>query len=70
MKTKKLQKYKYNAWKTLSNGDPIEGTDRIFRAESKRNVMKALAFEEGVTQPHGSLIVRCNDGTMWCASKF
>ena len=43
---------KYNAWKSKSNGDPIEGTDRIFNGVSKRSVIKHL----------------CKDGTIWHVS--
>ena len=29
--------HKYNAWKAKSNGEPIEGTDRILTGVSKRD---------------------------------
>ena len=61
---------KYNAWKAKSNGDTIEGTDRILTGVSKRAIIKHLAFEEGVEHQHNDMIVRCKDGTMWCVSKI
>jgi len=61
---------KYNAWKAKSNGDPIDGTDRILIGASKRAIIKHLAFEEGVEHQHNDMIVRCKDGTMWCASQI
>ena len=61
---------KYNAWKADKNGDPIEGTDRIFSSKSKRSVIKHLAFEEGVEHKHNDMIVRCKDGTIWCVHKI
>lgn len=65
-----MEKNKYLAWKTDSIGNPIEGTDRIFKAESKRNVVKLLAYEEGIEQPHNHFIVRCKDNTNWCVRKY
>jgi hypothetical protein len=62
-----VAQYQYNAWKANSKGDPIEGTDRILTAISKRSVMKHLAHEEGVEYQHNDMIVRCNDGTFWCS---
>jgi len=62
--------YKYNAWKAKTNGDPIEGTDRILTGVSKREIIKHLAFEEGVEYQHNDMTVRCKDGTIWCASKI
>ena len=66
MKTEK----RYNAWKAKSNGDPIEGTDRILTGVSKRAIIKHLAFEEGVEHQHNDMIVRCKDGTVWCVSQI
>lgn len=62
--------HKYNAWKAKSNGDPIEGTDRILTGVSKRMIIKHLAFEEGVEYQHNDMIVKCKDGTIWCVSKI
>jgi hypothetical protein len=62
--------HRYNAWKAKSNGDPIEGTDRILTGVSKRAVIKHLAFEEGVNHQHNDIIVRCKDGTMWFVSQI
>lgn len=59
--------YQYNVWKSKSNGNPIEGTDRILEGISKRAIMKHLAYEEGVEYQHNDMIVRCNDGTFWCS---
>jgi hypothetical protein len=61
---------KYNAWKANSNGDPIEGTDRIFTGVSKRAIIKHLAFDEDVEHQHNDLLVRCKDGTIWCVSQI
>jgi len=62
--------HKYNAWKAKSNGDPIDGTDRILTGVSKRAIIKHLTFEEGVKHQHNDMIVRCKDGTMWCVSQI
>ena len=62
--------HKYNAWKAKSNGDTIEGTDRILTGVSKRMIIKHLAFEEGVEYQHNDMIVKCKDGTIWCVSKI
>lgn len=64
------QQYTYNAWKANSNCEPIEGTDRTLTCESKRAVIKHLAFEEGVEHKHNDMLVRCKDGTIWCVSKI
>lgn len=65
----KTQK-KYNAWKADSRCEPIEGTDRILTGESKRAVIRHLAFEEGIEHQHNDMVVKCKDGTMWCVSKI
>ena len=62
--------HKYNTWKAKSNGDPIDGSDRILTGVSKRAIIKHLAFEEGVKHQHNDMIVRCKDGTMWCVSQI
>lgn len=62
--------HKYNVWKAKSNGEPIEGTDRILTGVSKRAIIKHLAFEEGVEHQHNDMIVRCKDGTTWCVSQI
>jgi hypothetical protein len=59
---------KYNAWKANSKCEPIEGTDRILLGENKRNVLRHLAYEEGVEYKHGDLIVKLPNGEMWCVS--
>jgi len=61
---------KYNAWKANSNGDPIEGTDKILTGVSKRAIIKQLADEEGVKHNHNDMIVRLKDGTFWCVSQI
>ena len=63
-------KQKYNAWKALPNGEPVEGTDKILVGVSKRAIMKHLAYEEGVEYKHNDLSVLCKDGTTWHASKI
>lgn len=65
-----MKTHKYNAWKAKSNGEPIEGTDRILTGVSKRSIIKHLAFEEGVEYQHNDMIVRCKDGTTWCVSQI
>jgi hypothetical protein len=60
----------YLAWKAKANGDPIDGTDRILTGASKREIIKHLAFEEGVKHQHNDMIVKLNDGTMWCVKQF
>jgi len=62
--------HKYNVWKAESNGDPIEGTDKIYIGVSKRAIIKHLAFEEGVEHQHNDMIVRCKDGRIWCVSQI
>jgi hypothetical protein len=57
---------KYNAWKAKSNGDYIEGTDRLLSGKSKRSILSHLSYEEGVEYKHDIMIVRCKDGTIWC----
>ena len=42
------QKNVYFAWKSDKNGEPIDGTDREFKGESRSNVLKLLSHEEGV----------------------
>ena len=44
--------------------------DRVFTGKSKRDVIKHLAFEEGVEHKHNDVIVKCKDGTIWCVSKI
>lgn len=69
MSTNKILK-KYNAWKAKSNCEPIEGTDRILTGFSKRSIIKHLAFEEGVEYKHNDMIVKLQDGTIWCVSEI
>ena len=64
-----MSKNKYNVWKTDSKCNPIEGTDKIMRAPSKRWLMNHIAYENGVEILHGSLIVRLPNGDMWTATK-
>ena len=61
---------KYEAWKAKPNCEPIEGTERIILGKSKREVIGYLAYEEGVEHKHNDMIVRCKDGTIWCAHKI
>ena len=58
------------AWKATSLGEPIEGTDRMFRGISKRSVIKHLAYEEGVDWKHNDMIVRLPNGDNWCVTQF
>lgn len=64
------QTNRYNAWKADSKCEPIPDTDRVFTGKSKRDVIKHLAFEEGVEHKHNDVIVKCKDGTIWCVSKI
>lgn len=61
---------KYDVWKADKNGNPIDGTDRVIKAKSKRDVIKHLAHEEGVEHNHNDMVVQCNDGTLWCCSSI
>lgn len=61
---------KFNVWKAKSNDEPIDGTDRLLVGVSKRAVIKHLAYEEGVKHTPNDMIVRCKDGTVWCASQI
>jgi len=56
---------KYVAWKTLSDLEPISGTDRILLGKSKREIINFLAYEEKVPHNHNDMFVKCNDGTKW-----
>jgi hypothetical protein len=55
----------YFAWKTKSNGDLIDGTDRVLYGSSKKSVIKHLAHEEGVQYREGDILVRCKNGDIW-----
>jgi len=61
---------KYNAWKADAKSNPIEGTDKIFLAKTKRAVLRHIAYEEGVDYQHNDVCVRCKDGTTWCVKKI
>ncbi len=56
---------KYHVWKSKSNGEPIEGTDRILTGVNARSVVQHLAFEEGIEPQQSKRLVRCEDGTVW-----
>jgi len=55
----------YFVWKANSNGDPIEGTDRVLSGSSKKSVVKHLAYEEGVQYNEGDILVRCKNDDIW-----
>lgn len=57
---------KFLCWKSKTNGEPIEGTDRILSAPSKRWAIKHLAFELGVKIEEGDLIIKLPSGEYWC----
>jgi hypothetical protein len=59
------QKNVYFAWKSDKNGEPIDGTDREFKGESRSNVLKLLSHEEGVDYDITSTNVKCKDGNIW-----
>jgi len=61
---------KFNVWKTTPNGDPIEGTDKIYTGPSKRWIIKHIAYENNVKIRTGALIVKLPNGEMFCASEF
>jgi len=63
-------KNKYNAWKSDSNGNPIEGTDRIFTGKSTRSFLKHIAYEEGIEHNHNDVLVRLKNGDMWQYQKY
>ncbi len=56
---------KYFVWKTNSNGEPIDGTDRVLTGSSKKSVVKHLAYEEGVQYTEGDILVKCKNGDVW-----
>lgn len=58
----------YNIWKADTNGNPIEGSDRILSARSKRKALKHIADEIGIPYDGRSLIIRCPDGSFYNAS--
>jgi len=66
----KKKLYRYNAWKTNDNFEPIEGTDRILTGPSKRWIVKHLASEEGVEYKNDIMMVKCKDDTLWFVSKI
>lgn len=55
----------YFAWKTKSNGDIIDGTDRVLSGSGRKSVIKHLAHEEGVQYREGNIFVRCKNGDIW-----
>jgi hypothetical protein len=55
----------YFVWKTKSNGDLIEGTDRVLSGSSKKSVVKHLAHEEDTQYKEGDTLVRCKNGDIW-----
>ena len=61
---------KFNVWKAKPNGDPIEGTDYLMDAPSKRWALKHIAYENKIVQPHNSMIVRLPSGEFWCVSEI
>lgn len=61
---------KFNIWKAKPNGDPIEGSDYIMNAHSKRWALRHIAYENKVELPYNSMIVRLPTGEFWCASEF
>jgi hypothetical protein len=66
-----MNKYKYLAWKCLSNCDPILNTERLFVAQNKKSVLDYLAYEEykeDYKENHNRLNVACKDGTKWHVS--
>jgi hypothetical protein len=66
----KRDNMKYLCWKCSPNGYPIEGTDRIISAKSKRAAIKEIAYAEGIVIEHGALLARCDTGEFWaCAVK-
>lgn len=61
---------KFHAWKINSRGEPIEGTDRIFKGSRRKLVLELLAFEEGIKLQPNTISVECKDGTRWVISKI
>lgn len=61
MKTQK----RYMAWKTNSKGEPIEGTERVFKGSTIKNPIRYLAHEEGVSYKEGDIMVKCDNGDRW-----
>lgn len=55
---------KYNAWLSDSDCNPIDGTDRIILAKSRRDVMKYIASEYGI-KLSGNKILKLPDGKIW-----
>ena len=61
MKTQK----RYMSWKTNSNLDPIEGTDRVLKGSNIKSILRYLAHEEGVSYKEGDIMVKCDNGDRW-----
>ena len=61
---------RYNAWLSDKKCNPIEKTDRIFNAPTKRWVVKHLAHENNIKVEHNTLIVRLPNGNCWNVSKL
>jgi len=60
----------YNVWKAKANCEPIEGTDRLVSAPSKRWVLEQIAYEEGVKHNRNHMVVKLPNGEIWCASQI
>ena len=55
----------YNVWKTDFELNPIDGTDRVLTGSNLYNVLKHLAYDEGVTVKQSDLFVTCKNGNVW-----
>ncbi len=60
----------YNTWEAEPNGDPIEGTDKIYSGISKRAVIKHIAYERGVKIDEGDQSVKLENGNRIFAIKI
>ena len=67
---KKQEQYKYYAWLSDKDSNPIEGSDRIISGPSKRWILEMIAYENKVEHLHNSPIVRLPNGDVWCVRRL
>jgi len=60
---------RYNVWKSNSNSDPIDGTDRTLTGPSKRWIMRQITYENNIKY-NNELIVRLPNGCFYNCSQF
>jgi hypothetical protein len=61
---------KYNIWKADQKCAPIEGTNYILDAPTKRWALDHVAHINGVKRGHNDMVVKMPNGEFWCASEI